>query len=54
MNGHFYATAHLKTVVGTVAVQAWPPYLLDERGQEAALAASSRITGIGLPAHLRA
>ncbi len=52
--GHFYATAHPRKVVGPVAPQTSPPFFLDERGQEAALAALVRITGVDLPAKLRA
>jgi len=47
--GHFYATAHRSRLVGPTAVQTWPEFLLDERGQRASLDAMVKLTGVGLP-----
>ncbi len=47
--GHFYATAHPKKLVGPVARQETPERLGSRAGQEAALEALVRLTGVGVP-----
>jgi NAD(P)-dependent dehydrogenase (short-subunit alcohol dehydrogenase family) len=44
--GQFYATAHRKKLVGPVAVQTWPEYFQDERGQQASFDALAQLTGV--------
>lgn len=53
-NGHFYATAHRKKLVGPVGLQTWPSYFQDEPSQEAALAAMIEVTGVGVPGAAKA
>ena len=47
--GHFYATAHRRTLAGPMGIQTWPEYFHDTRGQEASFDALVGLTGVAFP-----
>lgn len=50
-NGHFYATANRKKLVGPVDVQTWPHYFTDEAAQNTGFDAVVALTGVGFPSN---